>query len=407
MRVLWVLGEVPIPADSGARLRILGLLKPLAAQHEVTTAVLDPGPAGQTSLRELERICDRVAVLPWRGRLRGARVAAGAALNLLSPYPYSVARYCTLATERRLSELVGMPFDVIQSENIGFHRYLCAPASGPRILATHNVEADVWRQRSRLSRGPLLSAYLTHQAIKMARYESWLVKRYDYATAVTEGDAARLRSEYGCADVAVVPNGVDTDYFRPTGESPEPGLVVFTGAMDYEPNDDAVRYFLTRVWPALLQRHPRARFLVVGRRPASSLRELAASLPSVEVTGQVPDVRPYLARASVIAVPLRIGGGSRLKILEAMAMAKPVISTSIGAEGLCLDPARHIRIADTPTAFIEETCRLLDGDEAGAALGQTGRLYAEEHCGWAGCAERLARTWAVAAGCRKGTDSVS
>jgi len=405
MKVLWVLGEVPIPADSGARLRILGLLKPLARRHAMTAAVLDPGPAGQASLRELERMCDAVVVLPWRGRPRRARMMAGAALNLLSPYPYSVARYCTPATEHCLSQLAAMPFDVIQCENIGFHRYLRTPASGPRILATHNVEADVWRQRARLCRSPLLSAYFAHQAAKMARYEGRLARSYDWVTAVTKSDATRLRTDYGIPNVTVVPNGVDTDYFTPTGEAAEPGLVVFTGAMDYAPNDDAARYFLKAIWPLIRQRVPAAHFSVVGRRPSPSLCALAKRADHVEVTGAVPDVRPYLARASVVVVPLRMGGGSRLKILEAMAMGRPVVATTVGAEGLDLEPSRHILVADDPTALTEKTAFLLKNQGFGASLGQEGRTAVASRYSWVECSALLGQTWRQAREAARATPS--
>lgn len=396
MKVLWVLGEVPIPADSGARLRILGLLKPLAARHDVTAAVLDPGPAGQASLRELEQICSKVAVLPWRGRSQGIGMVAGAALNLLSPWPYSVARYCTADTEQCLSELAARPFDIIQCENIGFHRYLRSPASAPRVLGTHNVEADVWRQRARLSRNPILSAYLGRQAARMARYEGDLTRSYDWVTAVTEPDAARLQADYGIQNVTVVPNGVDTEYFMPAPEPPEPNLVLFTGAMDYAPNDDAMRYFLDRIWHRVASRIHAARLEIVGRAPSDHLRRLANASPGLTLTGWVPDTRPYLARASVVVVPLRIGGGSRLKILEAMAMRKPVVSTSVGAAGLGVAANKHLLIADEPDGFAEHVVSILANDGHGTSMASAGFSFVTQHHTWSELSRRLERAWETA-----------
>jgi len=393
MRVLWILGELPIPADSGAKLRIMGLLKELAGRHAITAVALDPGTERARDVEELESVCESVVLLPSQRRPSGAKLLFGAVANLFSRLPYSVAKYCTRDTEYALAQVAAAPFDLIQCENIGFHRYLLAPASGPRILATHNVEADVWRQRARLCRNPLLSAYLSRQATKMARYEAGLAKSYDWVTAVTESDAARLRTDYGIPNVTVVPNGVDTDYFTPTGEAAEPGLVVFTGAMDYAPNDDAARYFLKTIWPLIRQRVPAAHFSVVGRRPSPSLRALAKRADHVEVTGAVPDVRPYLARASVVVVPLRMGGGSRLKILEAMAMGRPVVATTMGAEGIDLEPSRHILVADDPTALTEKTAFLLKNQGFGASLGQEGRTAVASRYSWAECSALLGRTW--------------
>jgi len=392
MKVLWILGELPIPPDSGAKLRTFGLLKEMAPRHEVTAAVLDPGKGRESDLTELGRLCQGVEILPWRGRSGKPRLLFGAAAHLLSRLPFSVIKYCQAGTEQALVKLCSAPFDLIQSENIGFHRFLAAPSPAPKLLNTQNVEAHLWRQRALFSANPMLRLYFHSQARKMALYEHWLMSHYDFVTGVSEEDACAFQSEYGVRQVGVVPNAVDTGYFRPNGE-PEAGLVLFSGALDYAPNDDGIRCFLKEIWPLVVGRRPRARLVIVGKNPGRALRRLAPRFRNVEITGWVEEVRPYLARANVVIAPLRMGGGSRLKILEAMAMAKPIVSTTIAAQGLKVKPEAHLVIADTAALFADKVISLLDSPESCRSLGERGRRFIEETYTWHLCAQRLQEAW--------------
>jgi len=393
MRVLWILGELPIPADSGAKLRTLGLLKQLAPAHQVTAAILQPPKASASYLDELRSLCHEVELLPWQGRAAKAQLLMGAAANLFSSLPYGVTKYCDYETEAALAKLAAKPFDIIQCENIGFYRYLSGPPSAPKLLATQNIEAGILRQWAQLARNPLLRLYLQSQAKKMARYERRLMQKYDYVIAVSEEDASTFRDGYQAKQIAVVPNGVDTEYLQPSTEPVEEDSVIFSAALDYAPNDDAAKYFLREIWPKILQQHPPTRFLIVGKNPSRSLLSLAASCPQVEVTGWVEDMRPYLARAGVVVVPLRMGGGTRIKILEALAMGKPIVSTTIGAENLGGIAEQHFLLADTPSAFAEKTALLLKNPTTGRGLGQAARKFVETRYSWKTCASKLEETW--------------
>jgi len=394
MKILWILGELPIPPDSGGKHRTLGLLQQLAPRHEVTAAVLDPGAAPGAHLQELEKLCQKVVLLPWQGKITSARFFAGAVGNIFSALPYSVAKYCGAKSEAPLAALISQDWDIIQCENIGFCRYLSTPTSAPRLLNTQNVEAQIWRQRAGLAGNPFLKAYLNSQARKMANYEKALFAKYDGIIAVSEKDAAAFKEAYGVKRTAVVPNGVDTDYFSPRPEMPEEYLTVFSGAMDYAPNADAAKYFLQGIWPEIIRKHPQAKFKIVGRRPEPSLRTLAGKYPQVEVTGAVEDVRPHIASAAVVVVPLRMGGGSRLKILEALAMGKAVVSTPLGAEGLSLEAGKHIVLAEGAGAFAGEISLLLENPAKAEQLGRSGRVWVEQLCSWAVCARKLEAVWA-------------
>jgi glycosyltransferase involved in cell wall biosynthesis len=228
------------------------------------------------------------------------------------------------------------------------------------------------------------------QAERMERFESWAFGSASFATAVSEPDALAL-GNLGARDVTVVPNGVDLDQFRPSDPSAPEDLLVFTGSMDWRPNQDGIRWYLEEVHP-LLQGRVDTPLVVVGRNPPTWLSPDQLP-PDVQVTGTVPDVRPYLDRAAVFVVPLRAGGGSRLKILEALAAGKAVVSTTVGAEGLDLENGKHLVLADTPEEFataVEELCS--DRDRA-RALGKAGRLRMEERYGWDAIAEIQAGVW--------------
>jgi glycosyltransferase involved in cell wall biosynthesis len=188
---------------------------------------------------------------------------------------------------------------------------------------------------------------------------------------------------------AVIPNAVDLDYFspRPGDPSPDGRTVLFFGAINYFPNVDGIRYLAGEIWPRIATRHPGARLEIIGQHPTSEI--LALQGPSVDVLGKVDDLRPYLARAAVSVVPLRIGGGTRLKVLEAMAMGRPVVSTSIGAEGIEAEPGRHLLLADDAEGFASAVSRILDQAQVGARLGREGRALVERRYSWQTAAHRL------------------
>ena len=392
MKILWILGELPIPADSGGKLRVLGLLKELAPRHEITVVVLDPGETESHHLAELRALCHRVEVLPWQGRRSKLQLILGAICHLFSHLPFAVIKYCSEETERKLTQLLSAPYDLVQCESFCFYRYLSHPTTAKKILNTQNIEAAIWQQRAQLCTNPFLRFYLNSQARKMAQYESWIIEKYDSVLAVSDEDAAILKTRYRAKSVAVVPNGVEVFALLP-GLKAEPGLIVFSGAMDYTPNDDAMHYFLRDVWPLIVQKYPAARFKIVGRRPSRTLRAMVARHTNVEITGWVEEVRPFLARAAVVVVPLRMGGGTRIKILEAMALGKPIVSTSIGAENLGVVPEQHLLLADTPLAFIEKTVFLLENSDLGRKIGQTAREFVEANYSWRICARRLNEIW--------------
>ena len=228
---------------------------------------------------------------------------------------------------------------------------------------------------------------------KLRRLERESVQRTKRHLACSQGDAEILRTRYEGLQVDVLPSGYDPTYFAPPASAPErdPDLIVFVGSMSYEPNVDAVVRFVNEGMPLLRELRPQLRLAIVGREPATEVRALSSE--SVEITGEVDDVRPWLARAGACIVPLRIGGGTRLKIAEALGMGTPIVSTSIGAEGLGLEHGEHLLLADDYADFARETAALVADPARGAALGAAGRAHVEERFGWEQLGAELAQLW--------------
>lgn len=229
----------------------------------------------------------------------------------------------------------------------------------------------------------------------MARHERQQARSFDMSITVSEDDARALREIAPRAKTVVVPNGVDTNYFdNATPDGEEPQSLVFTGSMSYQPNVEAMTYFTQRIYPHILQMCPSVRLYIVGRSPAPEIEALGVQHPGrVFVTGTVDDVRPFLRRAAVVVVPLRNGGGTRLKILEALAMHKPVVSTTVGAEGLAVIDKKHILIADDDQQFADSVVSLVKDSAKRQRLGEAGRRLVEARYDWRHIAPLLEAAW--------------
>jgi glycosyltransferase involved in cell wall biosynthesis len=216
----------------------------------------------------------------------------------------------------------------------------------------------------------------------MRRFEKEMCRRFDSVIAVSAEDREQMKDEYGAEAVFDVPTGVDTEFFRPSGTVQKPHSMVFTGSMDWLPNEDAIRYFVREIMPLIKTKVPDVTLTVVGRNPPAALVDLSKEDPSLIITGRVDDVRPYIESAAVYIVPLRIGGGTRLKIFEAMAMEKPVVSTTIGAEGLPLTDGVELLLADEPVTFADAVLKLFRDSRYATELGQRAADVVRENHGW-------------------------
>jgi polysaccharide biosynthesis protein PslH len=391
LKVLVLDEEIPFPLNSGKRIRTWNLLRNLCRRHSIT--FLCYGTPENRGLREMEALGIRVVLVPPLPPSNSSRFYAGALANLVSKWPYSVSRHHTRNFTRTIRKLIARePFDLVHCEWTPYASYINAVGKLPVLIMAHNIEATVWRRRAQHASNLPERLFMASQAWKMARFEKRSFARAGHVAVVTEEEAQTAR-QWGARDVYLVSNGVDTEYLQPTGEAPEADSLLFLGSLDWQPNRDALQYLLREILPKIQAANPRAKLRVVGRQPATKLREQVEGLSGVEWVGEVPDIRPHFARAVAVLVPLRIGGGSRIKILESMSMGKAVVATQIGAEGLEIIPDVHCLIADSPADFSQSVVQLLENPERAADLGRNGRELVLRQYDWSRVATILEQAW--------------
>jgi len=259
----------------------------------------------------------------------------------------------------------------------------------PGILFTHNVEAEIWRRHAENAANPLSRYLLRQQWRRMLRFERTALGRFDLVLAVSEADRdtfQRLYPDTLRSPAHVVQTGVDTAYFAPSTAPGRPAHLVFTGSMDWLPNEDGMQYFVRDILPRIRQVEPDATLSIIGRSPTPAVKRLAEDA-GIEVTGRVDDVRPHIAAGAVYVVPLRIGGGTRLKIFEAMAMGKAVVSTTVGAEGLPVTPGQNIVIADEPARFAQAVVHMIRDGDARRKIEAAARRIVVDRYDWAAVAQ--------------------
>lgn len=385
MRVLFIAGACPCPPDSGGTVRTYNLLKRLCARHEIT--LIAPAKLGFDLQAAFDDRLTR-AVAVQMPRLSAARKLAA----LISPLPYIVAAHASAAMNAAVEEaLASDGFDLLHCDSISVVPSVPRDARIPKVFNAHNVEAVIWERYVANERRPWMRPVLRSQLAKVARYESRLPSIFDCCVAVSEEDRLEMQRRYGAERVVVVANGVDLDYYAPLPDTNKPALL-YVGSLDWRPNQDAVRWLIESIWPRVRSEMPCASLSIVGRKPPPWMRRLCEQ-SHVSLNADVPDVRPYLAAASVAVVPLRIGGGSRLKILEAMAAGSCVVSTSIGAEGLDVRGGQDIVIADEPADFARECVSLLNDPARRQALARSGRALVESAYGWDSVVPDMEHAW--------------
>ncbi len=366
MKILWVKSDFLHPTTRGGQIRTLAMLQRLHARHEVHYVAYDnpEQPEGRQRAHEYCSYAYPVALdIPPRRSVRFAKQLCG---NLVSSMPLSLSRYCSPAMRDQIAVLLKQtPFDVTVCDFV-----FPAPNFADMrnvVLFQHNVETLIWRRHVEEVSDPLRKAYFGVQADRMFNWEKRMCQAAEKVIAVSRQDADLMRSMFG-VDAASVATGVDVSYFRRPADSPRTTDLMFVGSMDWLPNSDGVNYFVREVLPLIWRRKPDCTLAVVGRAPSPAIEALARDDSRIQVTGTVPDVRPWLWGASVSVVPLRIGGGTRLKIYESMAAGTAVVSTSIGAEGLDVSHPGNIRLADSAQAFADECLALLQDAEQRRSL---------------------------------------
>jgi sugar transferase (PEP-CTERM/EpsH1 system associated) len=384
MKILWLKTELLHPVDKGGKIRTYEMLKRLRRDHFITYLTLASPGDGPEAFDRSKEYCHRLAAVPHRvSRKFGAGFYCELGLNLGSALPYALQKYRSPAMRRAVARETGLSdYDVVVCDFLAPSVNLPSDLGVPAVLFQHNVEAMIWERHYKNETNRLKKAYLYGQWKKMYNYERKACGWFEAVVAVSDVDRELMRKEYGADQVFDVPTGVDTQYFQPMGAEPDSSELVFTGSMDWMPNEDAIVYFADEILPRIAARIPGVKLTVVGRNPTGRLAALAEGNERVRLTGRVEDIRPYVDRAAAYVVPLRVGGGTRLKIYEAMAMGKPVISTSIGAEGLPVRDGQEVLIADDPQAFAGAVVALLTDRAMAERVGRAAREVVCERFGW-------------------------
>ena len=383
MRILWVKMGGLWPPTAGGRIRSLETLSCLSRQHDVsvvTTHGPDDDPEG---LRRRLPHCTSIVSVPFAAPRVGTPAFARAlAASWCTRHPVDLWKWRVDAVyDEVCRQLAQDAADVCVADFLVATANIPHAPRVPVVLFEHNVEHMIWRRVARLERRPWRRALLEIEAWKVRQAERRACAAAGLVVAVSEDDRQRLQALEPGSRCVAIPTGVDTTYFQPSNRREVPHRLVFTGSMDWFPNEDAILYFLDAILPRVQAKVPEVSLSVVGRNPSPRLRA-AAGRAGVVVTGTVDDVRPHVAEAAVYVVPLRAGGGTRLKIFEALAMGKAVVSTTVGAEGLAVTPGRDIAIADEPDRFADAVVGLLRNPARREALGRAGRLLVQRRYSW-------------------------
>jgi sugar transferase (PEP-CTERM/EpsH1 system associated) len=390
VRILWVKAGKLLPVDTGGKIRSYNILRHLARHHEVTLLSYYGGHRDPVYEAAIQR------------ELSGAHTIYTAALDgqftaqaldyvgrVFQSTPFAVSKFTHAEVQSVVAAWLNeKKFDVSVCDFLSASRNFPRELVTPTVLFQHNVESALWRRMAETESNPAKRVVNQLEARKMFRYERSVLSKFHHVIAVSEHDRQQMLSLDPNCSISVVPTGVDTQKYVPSAPAAaNPPRIVFTGSMDWEPNIDAVVYFCAQVLPKIRSESPSAIFQIVGRNPHPSVQQLASA--AVEVTGTVASVSDYLRAATVIVVPLRIGGGTRLKIFEAMAMGKAVVSTSIGAEGLDVKDGRDLILADDAAALCDAITVLLRDAELRRRYEEAAAKLAVQY-DWSNIAQRFA-----------------
>lgn len=383
MRILALAARLPYPLDTGAKIRSSHILKTLASRHDVTLLSFIGGNADMEYAKNLK--ASNIEVIPVSNPMIDKGISpVSLAKGLFSRKPLSIEKYNTNSFRNKYEELLLQKFDVIHCEHFHMAHYISPTHPGKKTFDAHNVESEIVQRWYEQETNPLKKVALKWHVGRMVTYEHKILEKFDLVMAVSDRDRDALTTLGGFNNVRTIENGVDISFFSCANNSNSIRTknIVFVGSMDWRPNDDGIRHFLSSVFPLIVEKEKDVRLFVVGRKPSKELLRLAGDDARVVVTGGVDDVRPYIEDSSVYVVPLRVGGGTRLKVLEAFSMGKAVVSTSLGCEGIDCKNGDDIVIADEPQEFADAVLKLFNNHALNTKLGENARNLVASKYSW-------------------------
>lgn len=401
MNILWLSHFVPYPPKGGCFQRSHNLLKEVARKNDVYIIALrnkastHPLSEMQMAKTELEKFCKQVHLIDISSRISGISFYILAMRSLLQGRPLSVSLFRFDEMRSCIKQLCGeVRFDVVHYDTISLAEYFHDVGKVPKVLNHHGVESFMMRRRIGTEPNLLKKLYFQIESRRLRRYEEEHCAKFQRNIAVSELDKSMLEQIAPTARFETIENGVDIRYFSPCNNYNRKDRLIFAGRLDQYSNRDAIIHFCTTVWPQVRDAIPEMYFTIIGSNPPHRLVEIAKNDKRIELLGYVDDVRPYFARAMAVVCPIRDGGGTRVKILDAMAMGMPIISTTIGCEGIDVVPGVDLLIADKPGEFIEQILVLYNDDGLRATLGARARTKAQEIYSWDIIGEKLNASFA-------------
>jgi polysaccharide biosynthesis protein PslH len=391
MNLCWIKAGGFVPLDFGGRIRSFQMVKELARRHSVTVLTFYPAVKDDPH-QQIAPLFEELITVPLQ---LPAKKSLGEYLDYLRLLParhaYSMQKYYRSELRKAVAELFARKsFDAIICDFVYPAGVLDWKSETPIVLFTHNVEAEVWERQYQVSKDPIRKLMFGLEYVRLKRSERYYAERAARVLAVSESNRQFFGRYVGGAEqVTLVPTGVDTDYFQPAPEASRDRNLVFTGSMDWAPNHDAMEYFYREILPLIRIEEPEVEIWMVGRNPPASLTRLVKGDPKVHLTGRVEDVRPFIDQSSVYVLPMRTGSGTRLKVFEAMASGKAIVSTPVGAEGLPVTHGANLLLAAEPAEFAKAVIQLVRDVELRRRIEAGARALVERGFSWRAATDRL------------------
>jgi len=389
MKILWLSHILPYPPKGGVMQRSYNLIKEVAKENEVYLFAFNQKawlPTKEDIIKakkEFERFCKKVEVFELPSDKSKAAWYSLVLKSFFSKDGYTINWTKSKTMMKKIKEFLATNhIDLIHFDTIGLAEYVKEIKEIPKVLNHHNIESHMMLRRAKKEKNPLKKIYFLQEAIKLRKYEKQVCPNFNMNLVVSELDKERLLNIAPNSKVEVIPNGVDINYFKPLNSKIKRHNIVFAGRMNAYPNEDAVIWFLKEIWPLLKKEVPDATFTIAGRNPTPRIKKFAKNDPSILVTGYVDDIRPFIAQAEVYICPIRDGGGTKLKILDAMAMGKIIVTTTIGAEGLGVIHERHVLIANDPKISASQVLLVFNNPDLRKYLSQNARQLVEKKYSW-------------------------
>lgn len=389
MNILWISHLLPYPPQGGVMQRSYNLIKEVAEENGVYLLAfnqkrwLPNNEKVEKAVKEFMLFCSKVEVFELPSDKSISAWYLLVLKSLFSKQPYTVNWTISKKMEKKIKEYFRKyRIDLIHCDTIGLAEYIKDLRGITKVINHHNIESQMMLRRAKKENNLLKKLYFYIEGIKIRRYEKKMCPLFNINVVVSDLDKERLQSFLPGLETEVVSNGVDIDYFQPQKINSFPHDIIFSASMDWYPNEDAVMYFLKDIWPSVKKKYPDATFTIVGRNPSNQIKILTNDDSSLNLTGYVDDVRPFIDKAGVYVCPIRDGGGTKLKLLDAMAMGKAIVTTSLGAEGLEVKDEKHVLISDNATHFASQIFRLFETPGLKEHLGKNARQLVIDKYSW-------------------------